>query len=128
MAAKYSKNDTITELYHRHQLELIFEKDIDEVEFMRFCAKIGSIVSIIKDEFYGPLKYIVSFSNILKLKRFEIEIVHRYKNVKIGPPKFPIRMSRLEKNFSFPALLDNLAIFEREIDKMQEGTHKNVNN
>ena len=70
ITAKYAKNDTITDLYHRHQIELNVEKDIDEVDLMKFSSKIGSVVSIIKDEFYGAFKYVVSFSNILKLKRF----------------------------------------------------------
>ena len=39
---------------------------------MKFSAKMGSIVSIIKDEYYGPCKYVISFSNILKMKRYQL--------------------------------------------------------
>jgi hypothetical protein len=48
-------------------VELTFEKDIDEIEFIKFVDKIGGVLALIKDEYYGPRKYVIAFNSSTKI-------------------------------------------------------------
>lgn len=52
----------------KHELEINFEKDIDEMEFIRFIDKIGGVLALIKDDYYGPRKYVVAMNSISKIE------------------------------------------------------------
>jgi len=62
---------------------------------MKFSHKIGGIISLIKDEYNGPRKYIVALNNLSRLKKYEEEIVNTFKGVKLNKPRYPVRLSRL---------------------------------
>jgi hypothetical protein len=51
----------------KHELEINFEKDIDEVELIKLVSKIGGVLGLIKDEFYGPKKYVAALNSTAKV-------------------------------------------------------------
>jgi hypothetical protein len=53
----------------KHQIEFDFEKDINEIELMKAGSRITGVVAMIKDDFYGPRKYVVAVNTIVKLKK-----------------------------------------------------------
>jgi hypothetical protein len=80
---------------------------------MKFSHQIGGVLSLIKDEYNGPRKYVVALNNLERVKRYEEEIMNRFKNVKLSKPRHPVRLSRLERTFTYVHMMDNLVFYER---------------
>jgi hypothetical protein len=57
----------IDPLILKHELEINFEKDVDEVELIRMVNKIGGVLAMIKDEFHGPRKYVVALNSTARM-------------------------------------------------------------
>ncbi len=70
LAASKSLEETINDVILKHEVEVNFDKDIDEIEFMKAAARVGGVISMIKDDFYGPRKYVVAFCNLSKVNKF----------------------------------------------------------
>ncbi len=57
----------IDPLILKHELEINFEKDVDEVELIRMVNRVGGVVAMIKDEFHGPRKYVVAINSLARM-------------------------------------------------------------
>ena len=86
---------------------------------MKFSHHIGGVVSLIKDEFYGPRKYVIAYNTIHSLNKFIEEVPLHFKQCRTNKPKYAIRLCRLEKSFNFMHMMDHLASYERELEKGQ---------
>lgn len=65
---KKSNDNFIKDEMLKAQIELNFEKEQDETELVKFINNIEGVMAMIRDEYYGPRKYVVAFSNSLKVK------------------------------------------------------------
>lgn len=79
----------------KHEVELDFEKDINEVELMKTAAKVGGVVAMVKDEYYGPRKYVTAFNSLSKIACFLAEMDKVFKGFRVGKPKYALRVSRV---------------------------------
>lgn len=72
-----------------------FQKDPNEIELIRYVNTIGNVVLFIKDEYYGPKKYIVVFNCQAKAKL----LLHSQENVckdcLMTRPRCPLRLGRI---------------------------------
>ena len=50
---------------------------------------------MVKDEFYGPRKYNLTFNTFGNLTRFQEMMESTYKGCKVGKPRYIIRVCRL---------------------------------
>lgn len=80
---------------HKLQVEMNFQKDPNEIELIRYVNTIGNVVLFIKDEYYGPKKYIVVFNCQAKAKL----LLHSQENVckdcLMTRPRCPLRLGRI---------------------------------
>lgn len=67
----------------KHELEINFDKEIDEIELIKLVSKIGGVLALIKDDFYGPRKYVAALNSSLKIEMLTDELNRKYKNCHI---------------------------------------------
>jgi hypothetical protein len=62
--------------------------------------EIGGVVSVIKDDYYGEEKYVLVFCSRRKLQEFRIKCGKHWGEGLVTEAKMPVRVCRMEKNFS----------------------------
>lgn len=87
---------------------------------MKKADHVGGVISIIKDEFYGPRKYNIAFNNLPNLMRFQEIVELCYKTCRVTKPRYIVRLCRLEKSFTFSQMMENSVFYELELKKMKD--------
>jgi len=62
---------------------------------MKKADQVGGVLLMVKDEFYGPRKYNVTFNTLANLMRFQQIVETHYKSCKITKPRYMVRLCRL---------------------------------
>lgn len=48
-----------------------------------------------KDEYYGPRKYVIAFNNLAKVEQMTEEVMKKFKNCHCDKPKYAVRLGRV---------------------------------
>lgn len=78
-----------------YEVELNFDKDIDEFDLIRFVTAAEGVLCMIKDEFYGARKYVVAVNTTSKANRITDQAEKQFKYCHVGKPRYIVRLGRL---------------------------------
>ena len=110
--ARPSEEERFHDILRRRQVEINFERNIDEVALIKLATRVGGVISMIRDEFAAPRRYIVFFSIPLKAETFKEEVPKFFKGCEMSQPSNPLRPVRIEKAFNFIHLSDHASHLE----------------